>query len=142
MAVDSGPAPYLIEHKGQTLAIVVPHDISVRGIRFFTPDHFSQQLAYMAHPAGHVIGAHVHREIERQIFYTQEVLIIRKGKVRVDFYDDARVNVESRELATGDVIVLVSGGHGFEILEETEIIEIKQGPYTGDADKIRFDPKR
>jgi mannose-6-phosphate isomerase-like protein (cupin superfamily) len=133
--------PRVIEHEGQTLAIIVPSHVSASGIRFFTPDHFSQQLAYMTHPAGHVIGAHVHREIERQIFYTQEVLIIKKGRVRVDFYDKERTNVESCELVSGDVIVLVSGGHGFEMLEETEMIEVKQGPYTGDADKIRFDPK-
>jgi mannose-6-phosphate isomerase-like protein (cupin superfamily) len=127
-----------IEKNGEVLAIIVPFGSSEEGIHFFTPPSFSQQLAYMFHPAGHRIGAHTHREIERQVIYTQEVLFIRKGRVRVDFYDEEKVRIDSRELGAGDVIMLVSGGHGFEMLEETEMIEVKQGPYLGDEDKIRF----
>ncbi len=69
---------------------------------------------------------------------TQEVLFIKKGKLRVDFYDDYEDYLESVILEAGDVILLVSGGHGFKILEETEMIEVKQGPYSGEADKKRF----
>lgn len=130
-----------IEYADKIMAIIIRHNMSESGVHFFTPSSFSQQLAYMKHPTGHVIDAHVHCKIERQVFYTQEVLIIRKGRVRVDFYNDDRVKVDSRVLVSGDVIMLVSGGHGFEMLEETEMIEVKQGPYTGDADKIRFDEK-
>jgi mannose-6-phosphate isomerase-like protein (cupin superfamily) len=127
-----------IEYANKVMAIIVRHDMSDPGIHFFTPPSFSQQLAYMSHPAGHRIGAHTHREIERQVIYTQEVLFIRKGRMRVDFYDAEKVRIDSRELGAGDVIMLVSGGHGFEMLEETEMIEVKQGPYLGDEDKIRF----
>jgi mannose-6-phosphate isomerase-like protein (cupin superfamily) len=94
----------------------------------------------MCHPEGKVIQPHVHNLIMREVKYTQEVLVIRKGKVRVDFYADNQEYLESTILKTGDIILLASGGHGFEMLEETEMIEIKQGPYAGENDKIRFNP--
>jgi hypothetical protein len=128
-----------VEHNNKLLAIIIPHDSSAPGIHFVTPPHFSQQLALMNHQAGHRIGAHSHRRVERQVFYTQEVLFIRTGKVKVDFYDDAKSRIAGCELGSGDVIMLVSGGHGFEILEETEMVEVKQGPYLGDEDKIRYE---
>lgn len=122
----------------QLLAIIIRHSFAEKGIHFFTPSDLSQQLAYMHHPAGKVIDAHVHNPAPRQVHYTQEVLFIRKGKLRVDFYDDAHVYLESRILESGDVILLASGGHGFEVLEELEMIEVKQGPHVGEIDKTRF----
>jgi hypothetical protein len=80
----------------------------------------------------------VHNKVQREVFYTQEVLFIRKGKVKVDFYDDNRKYIDTRTLITGDVILLASGGHGFQMLEPTEIIEVKQGPFVGEHDKTRF----
>ncbi len=120
------------------LAIIVRAGYDKPGISFFTPDELSQQLAYMHHPSGKSIPPHVHNQIPRQVDYTQEVLIIRRGKIRVDFYDDTRQYLQSRILSANDVILLVSGGHGFEVLEEVEMFEVKQGPYSGDADKTRF----
>ena len=87
----------------------------------------------------YVIAPHVHNIVQRDVKLTQEVLVIKSGKVRVDYYDDDRNYLESRVLIQGDVVLLASGGHGFEILENSEIIEIKQGPYAGDMDKIRFE---
>jgi mannose-6-phosphate isomerase-like protein (cupin superfamily) len=127
-----------IENEGQTLAIVVYHSYRKEGVSFFTPDDLSQQLAYMHHPAGKVIEAHVHNPVARQVQYTQEVLFIRKGKLRVDFYDSKQTYLESRILESGDVILLATGGHGFEVLEEVEMFEVKQGPYAGEQDKTRF----
>jgi mannose-6-phosphate isomerase-like protein (cupin superfamily) len=121
------------------LAIIVRGNYSACGVSFFTPDHFSQQLAYMHHPAGKVIQPHVHNLVQREVFYTQEVLFLKRGRLRVDFYDDGRHYLESRILEAGEVILLASGGHGFEALEEIEMIEVKQGPYAGEADKTRFD---
>jgi mannose-6-phosphate isomerase-like protein (cupin superfamily) len=123
---------------GKTLAIIIRASFSCEGIRFFTPDDFSQQLAYMNRPAGYVISPHVHNPVKREVHYTKEALFIRAGKVRVDFYDDQQNYVSSTVLSTGDVILLAYGGHGFEMLEPTEMIEVKQGPYAGEADKIRF----
>lgn len=129
-----------ILHNGRLLALILRAGFRADGIRFFTPDDFSQQLGYMNRPRGYVIPPHVHNAVERSVHYTKEVLFIRSGKLRVDFYDDGQNYLESRILATGDVILLAFGGHGFEMLEPTEMIEVKQGPYAGDADKTRFAP--
>jgi len=127
-----------IRHDGVLLAVIVADSFCEPGIHFFTPDELSQQLAFMRHPAGKVIPPHVHTPAPRTVEYTQEVLIIKRGKIRVDFYDDQRCYLESRVLSAGDVILLAVGGHGFEVLEEIEMIEVKQGPYAGEQDKQRF----
>ena len=129
---------YRVEHGNVLLAIIIKHGFSEPGIHFFTPDDFSQQLAYMNHPSGKVIPPHVHNPVQRSVSYTLEVLFLKRGKLRVDFYDNERNYLESRILEAGDTILLASGGHGFEALEEIEMIEVKQGPYAGDADKTRF----
>jgi mannose-6-phosphate isomerase-like protein (cupin superfamily) len=92
----------------------------------------------MHHPTGKVIQPHVHNPVIRQVSYTQEVLFIKSGKLRVDFYNDQQEYLDSRILEAGDVILLVTGGHGFKVLEEIEMIEVKQGPYVGEQDKTRF----
>jgi hypothetical protein len=122
----------------QILAVIISRDFHEPGIHFFTPNDLSQQLAYMRHPAGKVIDPHVHNPVSRSVHYTQEVLLLKRGKLRVDFYDDTQNYLESRVLHGGDVILLATGGHGFEVLEEIEMIEVKQGPYAGDQDKTRF----
>jgi mannose-6-phosphate isomerase-like protein (cupin superfamily) len=128
----------LIKNNEELLAVIIRRGFSEPGIHFFTPDEFSQQLAYMSHPAGKVIQPHLHNPVQREVFYTQEVLLLKRGRLRVDFYDDERNYLVSRILEAGDVILLASGGHGFEALEEIEMIEVKQGPYAGDIDKTRF----
>lgn len=127
-----------VERGEQLFAIIVRKDFRQPGIHFFTPGNFSQQLAYMSHPTGKVIDPHVHNPVLREVLFTQEVLFIRRGRLRVDFYNDDREYLESRIIEGGDVILLASGGHGFEVLEEIEMIEVKQGPYAGDQDKTRF----
>jgi mannose-6-phosphate isomerase-like protein (cupin superfamily) len=121
----------------QLLAVIVSGRFREPGIHFFTPNDLSQQLAYMRHPAGKVIDPHVHNPVSRNVHYTQEVLFIKRGKLRVDFYDNDQRYLESRILEEGDVILLATGGHGFEVLEEIEMVEVKQGPYAGDQDKTR-----
>ncbi len=128
-----------ITHEGRLLALIIPGDFHEPGIHFFTPGDLSQQVAYMNHPAGKIIEAHVHNPVAREVQYTQEVLFIRSGRMRVDFYTETRQYLSSRVLKTGDAILLATGGHGFEVLEEIEMIEVKQGPYAGDGDKTRFD---
>lgn len=121
-------------------AIILRSEFEEDGIKFFTPSDFSQQLGYMKRPQGHVIPPHVHNPVKREVSFTKEVLFIKSGKVRVDFYDDNQNYFTSRILRKGDVVLLAFGGHGFEILEEAEIIEVKQGPYAGEGDKTRFEP--
>ena len=128
-----------VEHNSVLLAIIIRAGFHEPGISFFTPDEFSQQLAYMRHPAGKEIPPHVHNPVPREVRFTLEVLFIRRGRLRVDFYDDGRNYLESRILAGGDTILLATGGHGFEVLEEVEMIEVKQGPYAGEQDKTRFE---
>ena len=92
----------------------------------------------MRHPEGKDIQAHVHKTVRREVLYTQEVLVLRKGRLRVDFYDDNQQYLESHILEAGDIILLVEGGHGFKVLEEVEMFEIKQGPFLSEEDKVRF----
>jgi len=132
---------HYIKHEEQVLAIVVSNKFREKGIHFFTPNEFSQQLAYMNHPAGKTIAPHFHNPVQRNVVHTQEVLLIKKGKLKVNFYDTQQSFLKSLLLETGDVILLAGGGHGFEVVEDIEMIEIKQGPYQGDMDKTKFDPK-
>ena len=124
------------------LAVIIRASFCEPGINFFSQPHFSQQLGFIKHSTGHTIAPHVHNPVPREVVYTQEALFIRRGSVRVDLYRQDRTFLTSRFLSTGDVILLAEGGHGFEILEDSEIIEVKQGPYTGDADKTRFERAR
>jgi len=128
-----------ITHAGRLLALIISGRFRKPGIHFFTPGEFSQQLAYMEHPAGKLIAPHVHNPVPREVQYTQEVLFIRKGLLRVDFYDHAQNYLKSRMLEAGDVVLLIEGGHGFEVMEDIEMIEVKQGPYAGEQDKTRFE---
>jgi mannose-6-phosphate isomerase-like protein (cupin superfamily) len=128
-------------HDGEMYALIVRNEYSHPGINFFTSGELSQQLAYMRHPAGKTIDAHFHNPMPRTVAYSQETLFIKRGRLRVDFFDEQQNYLESRELKAGDVILLIKGGHGFEVLEELEMIEVKQGPYAGDEDKTRFDGK-
>lgn len=128
-----------VRHGEEILAIILPANYDQPGINFFTPSNFSQQLGFLKHPAGKVIVPHVHNHIMREVKQTLEVLFIKKGKLRVDFYSEQQEYLQSRMLNGGDVILLASGGHGFEVIEPVEMIEVKQGPYAGDRDKTRFD---
>jgi mannose-6-phosphate isomerase-like protein (cupin superfamily) len=131
----------MIEHvafDGVDFAIILRSGFCEPGIHFLTPGDFSQQLGYMHHPTGHIIQPHVHNPVPRAVHYTNEVLFLRRGRLRVDFYTADGTYLESRELGAGDVILLAAGGHGFEVLDEVEMIEVKQGPYVGEGDKTRF----
>lgn len=127
-----------VKKKNKLLAMIIRNDYDCDGVDFVTPNEYSQQVAYMHHPAGKIIDAHVHNLVHRNVVMTQEVLFIKKGVLRVDFYDEYEDYLESRDLHAGDIILLVSGGHGFHVLEEVEMVEVKQGPYAGEADKKRF----
>jgi mannose-6-phosphate isomerase-like protein (cupin superfamily) len=128
-----------IIHRGRLFALIVSGHFREPGIHFFTAPELSQQLAYMEHHAGKLIAPHVHNPVPREVLYTQEVLFIRRGRLRVDFYDPAQNYLRSRMLEAGDVVLLIEGGHGFEVIEDVEMIEVKQGPYAGERDKTRFE---
>jgi hypothetical protein len=127
---------YKIIHKKKIFAIIIGSGYKSKGIEFFTPSNFSQQLGYMNRVRGYEIAPHFHKLVKRTVKYTNEVLYIKSGKVEVDFYDEKQFFFKSIVLKKGDIILLVKGGHGFKMLKNTEMIEIKQGPYLND--KIRF----
>jgi hypothetical protein len=120
------------------LAIIIRSSFKKEGVTFFTNDNDSQQLGYMLRQKDYIISPHRHNIISREVHLTQEVLYIKSGKVRVDFYDNEQEYFKSSILLPGDVILLSDGGHGFKMLEDSEIIEVKQGPYCGEKDKVRF----
>jgi hypothetical protein len=136
--MSNSPFVEIINAGNSVVAIILRSQFSADGIHFFTPNEYSQQLAYMKHKSGHIIEPHIHNPIPREVVYTREVLLIRSGCVRVDLYDEDKKYLISKILNDGDVILLAGGGHGFQIIENAEIIEIKQGPYSGEKDKTRF----
>ena len=143
MTKENKKSEFLIEiiHKNKLLALILRTQFNKNGIEFFTPSDFSQQLGYMKRDAGYIIDPHVHNPVIRKVDYTKEVLFVKSGKLRVDFYDSNQTYLKSEELNKGDVILLAYGGHGFEMIEDTELIEVKQGPYAGEKDKTRFKRK-
>ena len=128
-----------ITNNGAELAIILRRNYEQSGLKFFTENAATMQLGYMNRPAGYVIQPHIHRPVQRETYYTEEVLFVRSGRVRVDFFSDDQVYLKSAILEAGDVVLLARGGHGFEMLAPTEMIEVKQGPYVGDRDKERFE---
>ena len=129
-----------IKYQEKVLSIIIRNSYSKNGIEFFTPKDFPQQMGYMKRPKDYNIKPHMHYNVPRKINLLQEVLFIKAGKVRVDFYDDNKRYLESKILFKGDFILLAACGHGFVMLEESEIIEVKQGPYLEEKDKEKFDP--
>lgn len=128
-----------IYHEGELYCIILRDNYRSDSVSFFTPNSFSQQLGYLPHRKGKVIKPHRHKVNKREILFTQEVLFIKKGVIKINFYDNDKKNAGSEILNKGDVILLCGGGHGFEFLEDTVMVEVKQGPYMGEDDKVRFD---
>ena len=129
-----------VMHENKIYAILISADFQQEGIEFFTPSNFSQQLGYMNRKKGYQIQPHIHKIVDRHVELTQEVLYIKSGRVRVDFFDEIHIFIKSIEVCAGDILLLSFGGHGFTMLEDSEIIEVKQGPYVGEEDKERFIP--
>ena len=130
----------VIEHEGVELGSIVSSKYHSSGIGFFSKDNDGLQLGYMNRPDNYVIAPHTHNKIKREVFFTEEILFIRSGMVRVDFYDDNQQYIESHMVHGGDIVILKAGGHGFKIIERADIFEVKQGPYLGTQDKVRFEP--
>jgi hypothetical protein len=128
----------VVKNNNDILAIIIRKNYSSEGINFFTPDNFSQQLAFMRHKKGKEIKPHVHIAQKREVRFTQEVLILKTGKLKVNIFNRDRSFHSTYILESGDIILLADGGHGFEVLEDIEMIEVKQGPYAGEMDKEHF----
>ncbi len=127
-----------ISWKGKPLAYIIRAEMEPEKTTFLTPSELNFQLGFVVYPAGGEIARHLHRPLERHIVGTSEVLVVKAGRCQIDIYNDGRELVATRELRKGDVMLMVGGGHGFRLLEDTVFLEIKQGPYTGLDEKERF----
>ena len=130
-----------IEHvtsDDRPLAYIIRRELSPAQTTFVTPDEFKQQVGFVVYPAGSEIARHVHLPLERHLVGTSEVIIVRSGRCLVDIYDHNRTLVATRDLRQGDVMLMVGGGHGFRMTEDTVLLEVKQGPYTGLVEKELF----
>ncbi|MFA5357170.1 MAG: hypothetical protein WC301_07230 [Candidatus Omnitrophota bacterium] len=128
-----------IESNGEVIAIIVRNAGAVEGINFFSPPEFSQQLGLISRKKDYIIKRHAHKLVARQVLVTQEVLHILSGKIEVTLYDKQKNPVNTVELNGGDTILLASGGHGIKFLEDSKLLEVKQGPYSGvEGDKEHF----
>lgn len=130
-----------VEHivwEGRPLAHIIRAEMAPQNTTFLTPAEFKQQVGFVVYPAGGEIQRHVHRPLERHLIGTSEVLIVRRGRCEIDIYNNQRELVATRELRQGDIMLMVDGGHGFRMMEDTVFLEVKQGPYSGLEEKERF----
>jgi quercetin dioxygenase-like cupin family protein len=131
----------LIEHvmwHDQHIATIIRASFMPTETTFVTPDHYYQQTGFVVYPKGGIIPRHSHLPIQRHLVGTSEALLVRSGRVEADLYALDRSLLGTWNLCAGDIIILVAGGHGIRCLEDTVLLEIKQGPYTGLVEKERF----
>jgi uncharacterized protein with PhoU and TrkA domain len=123
---------------GKSLAYIIRGEIEPSKTTFLTPPELKQQVGFVVYPAGGEVRRHVHRALERHLVGTSEVIIVRRGRCEIDIYNDDRQLVASREIQAGDIMLMTGGGHGFKMHEDTVLLEVKQGPYTGIDEKELF----
>ncbi len=138
MIPDQGEHFERITHDGRELTYIIRASFQAETTTFLTPPEFKQQVRFIVYPAGGEIRRHMHRNLPRQLNGTSEVVLIKKGRCVIDVYTDERELVASRELHEGDLPLMVGGGHGFRMLEDTVLLEVKQGPYIGVDEKELF----
>ena len=128
-----------IIHKKKLYALIIKKEFrKKKGISFFTKNSSNQQIGYMKHKKNFLIKPHSHLKRLTKIFITSEVIILQKGKLRVDFYNTKKKYLFSIFLNKNEIVMLVHGGHGFKVIKDVEMLEIKQGPYLANYDKVKF----
>jgi len=128
-----------IFHNNKLFALIVRKNFrKMKGINFFTEKKDTQQFGYIKHKKNHIIKPHQHKKRLTKISLTTEVIIICKGTLRVDFYENKKKYLFSKIINANEIIMLVNGSHGFKVLKDVEMIEVKQGPYKLFQDKIKF----
>ena len=129
----------IIADRGKPLVYLLRADCMPDKTEFLTPDHLGQQIGLIVRSANDRIKPHIHLPVERRVHGTTECIVVRKGSCEIDIYSQAKQLIASRLLYTGDIALLVGGGHGFRMREDTVLFEVKQGPYVGVEDKERFE---
>ncbi len=135
---NSSAIEWIRDDEGNPLALIVRRDYHPSSTEFPTPPEFKQQVGFIVYKKGEVIQRHVHLPVERHLTGSSEVVTVREGKAKVFFYKQDKSLVTSSVVSRGDLVLLVAGGHGFELLEDTVLLEVKQGPYTDLEEKERF----
>lgn len=128
----------VIKSKNEIISKIINFENIKNGIEFFSEDNDILQLGAMSRPKDYKIEPHIHNNIPRSIIGTNEVMYVQKGKIRVNFFDNQKKFICSEIIKKGDWIILKSGGHGFDMIEDSILIEVKNGPYAGNGDKVRF----
>ena len=125
-----------VASNGQVLAYIVRGTPEAENTEFHTPDEIELQAGFIVYSAGNAIAPHKHAQVSRNIDRHCEVIVVRKGCCEVDIFDEENDLVATHTLRMGDLAILVSGGHGFRMLEDTILLEVKQGPYYGPQEKV------
>lgn len=129
-----------VYNKKKLYALIVRNSYKKKkGVSFFTDKNATQQFGYMNHKKDYIILPHRHNKRQSKILLTTEVIIILKGILRVDFYNNKEKYLFSKKLYSNDLIMLSNGGHGFKVLKDIQMIEVKQGPYSLSMDKVKFE---
>jgi hypothetical protein len=118
--------------------IIIRREYQPTETTFITNNDLAQQVGFVVYPAGGVIKRHIHKNVDRKNISSSEALIVRQGRLEIDIFDQNKMLLATRELMAGDFVLMVSGGHGFRILEATVLLEVKLGPYAGASDKELF----
>lgn len=132
------PIERINDARGRLVALVLRRAYAPGATTFVTPPESAFQVGLIVYPAHGEVPRHRHQPIERQLTGTPEVLIVREGRCEAEIVDDVGARLGSYALEVGDAIVLLGGGHGFRMLEDTVLLEVKQGPYPGIYEKERF----
>lgn len=135
---DEGARIESIEHEGQVIGLIVRSGAAPAATKFLTSSEDNLQLGYVVYPSGGEIQRHIHLPLGRHLTGTSEVVIVKQGRCEIDFYTEDKQLLTTREISEGDVMLLLRGGHGFRMSEDTVLFEVKQGPYTGLEEKERF----
>jgi hypothetical protein len=133
--------PEIEEIRGDevVLAYVIHAAATASATSFITPDEATFQAGFVVYPSGGEVVPHIHLPIERAVIGTSELLLVRTGRCYVDIYSGDKDLVATRELVAGDAVLCLVGGHGFRMIEDTVLLEVKQGPFTGGVEKERFE---
>jgi len=127
-----------IKSKGKILVYIIKNGQKIAKTHFLTPQNANMQVGYIVYPAKSVIPRHFHKKIIRRLDRTEEVLVVKKGSAYFDIYDGKKHLVATRRVKAGDIMIIVGGGHGFRVVKDLILLEVKQGPYTGVDEKERF----
>jgi hypothetical protein len=127
-----------VVHDDQVIGLIVRSGTYPGATKFLTAPEDNLQLGYVVYPAGGEIQRHIHLPLERALVGTAEVVIVKRGRCEVDFFSESKELLTTIEIGEGDVTLLLRGGHGFRMSEDTVLFEVKQGPYTGLDEKERF----